>query len=149
MVLLRLILKYCSFFIFVSMLVLLSMVLEMLSSDWMLSLAPDDLYKLGKSGLLTEVFLLSVLAPVISATLVIGILGGTIGRRCIDNKPYVGFIIASILGLIHVISFSDRRVFSSHIASFIILLGIPAFIFAGGMTYAKICKWSNKKIKKL
>lgn len=107
-------------------------------------LATGLLCELGRIGALIMLFLTSVLGPMISAILVIGIIGGL----WIGEKKQIGFINASVLAsieLVIVTSISKHGTWFD-IPGLIILAGIPAIIFSGGLTYSKIHNWKQAKM---
>jgi len=105
-------------------------------------LATSLLAESGRLGAIIMLFLLAVLVPVISAVFVIGVLGG----MWVGVKKDIGYIVASILGLIHLVPLISRHVISFDIPGLIILAGIPAIIFSGGLTYSKIRNWKQAKM---
>ncbi len=123
-------------------LVVLSIIVMPLLALLIGSLAASPLDELGRSGALIMLFLIAVLVPVTSVILVIGILGGV----WIGDKKQIGFIIASILGLIHLVGFISRHGISFGTPGLIILVGIPAIIFSGGLTYRKVCRWRQVRL---
>lgn len=110
--------------------------------SWVMGLTAGPLSDLGDTGVLIMLFLLSVLSPVISVVLVIGVLGAV----WIGGKRQIGFTLATVVSLIYLVALATRQTISFDIRGFIILLGIPAVILSGGLTYGKVCKFKMKKM---
>jgi hypothetical protein len=121
----------------------LSVILEVaLVAPLIMGLTASPLGKLGHSGAIILLFLLSVLAPVISALLIIGILGG----MWIADKKYTGFTLAFFFSLIQLIILMGGHEVSFDYRTLMILAGIPAIILSGGYTYLKIQKWKTSRV---
>ena len=134
--LLKLVLK-CAF------LIGLSMVLEVaLLGPAASLLATDPLDELGTLGAKIMLFLLAVLVPTTTSTFVVGILGGL----WVGGGKNIGYVVAFILGLIHLVIIIERVEISFDVQGLIILAGIPAIVLSGGFTYRAIYK---RRVKKL
>jgi len=109
--------------------------------------AASILDEMGRSGALFYLFIIAVLSPVVSSMVIVGILGGL----WIGQGEKIGFIIASVLALIQLVGvvLPNKHVSSFDIQGVIMLIGIPAIIFSGGLTYMGILKWKAKWISSL
>ena len=136
MELLKKLLKLTLTFIYLSLLVFFSITCEILSGKIFLKNIFMPLAESGKAGIVANDFFLFIFIPAVSASIVIGLLGGYLNKRS-SNKfnCYFGYIPAAIYGAMHYIHFWEKGS-----GAVINLFGTALIILSAGFVFFKLTK---------
>jgi len=143
----KLSLDWLGVIVFVCGIALLAISVELLLVQPILELFSYTRNKLGWPTPIIILWFLIIIPSSVSSITVIGFLGGMIGGMFKAKRLYIGFIIASAVGLFHmIILINDNGLFKYSLGRFFLLSAeVPIVILSGGITYHIICKWRINK----